>query len=115
MRLGGSLKLRIFVLRVVNQLCVQESGTDVLRVNFEDTSTSWRSGEGEGSVGASAQPGPQTEACPGFGDAIVVPDNPVALAELGPSVLLLVRLSRREPRRYLLVLVEVALEAARRE
>jgi hypothetical protein len=61
MRLGGSLKLRIFVLRVVNRLCVQESGTDVLRVNFEDTSTSWR------------------------------------------------------PRRYLLVLVEVALEPARRE
>jgi hypothetical protein len=104
MRLGGSLKLRIFVLRFVNQLCVQESGTDVLRVNFEDTSTPWRPGEEEGSVGASAQPGPQVEACPGFGAALVVPDNPVALAELGPG-----------PSVLLLALVEVALEPARRE
>src|SRR5215212_1353307 len=46
-----------------------------------------------------------------------MPDKPVALADFcsGPSVLVLTYLSRRKLRRNLLVLVEEALEPARRE
>src|SRR5215216_1200996 len=57
------------------------------------------------------------EAGSSLGNALVVPGHPVALAKLGSHfhALLLVDFSRGELRRDLLVLVEVALEAARRQ
>jgi hypothetical protein len=61
---------------------------------------------------------PDAEASSGLRDALVVPGDPVALAQLGPRLpmLLLVYLSRGELRRDLLVLLEVGIPdvAARR-
>src|SRR5215207_3375972 len=60
---------------------------------------------------------PYTEAGSSLRDALIMPDKPVALADFGSgsSMLVLTHLSRCKFRRDLLVLVEEALEPARRE
>jgi hypothetical protein len=60
---------------------------------------------------------PDAKAGSGLRDSLIVPGNPVALAELGPGphMLFLVHLPRGELRGDLLVLLEIALEPARRQ
>src|ERR687890_1990243 len=60
---------------------------------------------------------PYTEAGASLRDALIMPDKPVTLTDFGsgPPMLVLTYLSRRELRRDFLVLVEEALEPARRE